>query len=219
MLRCWASALLAAAVLAGCGGETRDPEAPTADPLRYGVIGDSYSNGEGLGPEQAWPVELAERLGAELVVNPAVSGYTADDAIAAELAAFEQADPEVATLMIGANDAFGGRPLASFRRSFRALLGAMTRIVGDARRIVVVTIPDYTRKPLGEVDDPSVIRRFNALITAEARRAGAPVADVYATSREEHAPSPDGLHPSAGELQAWTDAIEPVARRAWRGLP
>lgn len=221
--RSWASALAAALLLAGCGGGEDDRPSATspldpaqADTLRYGVIGDSYSNGEGLGPDQAWPVELAERLDAELVVNPAVSGFTADDALANELEAFEAAQPEVATLMIGANDAFGGRDPDSFRRSFRALLGEMSRIVGGAEDVVVVTIPDYTLKPLGAGSDPGAIRSLNAIVRREASRAGAPVADVLPASRRAGEASADGLHPAPAELDSWVDVIEPVAREAWR---
>jgi lysophospholipase L1-like esterase len=192
-------------LLAGCGGGDDTPER-----LRYAVIGDSYSNGEGLTPEQAWPVTLAERLDLDLVLNPAVSGYTSADAIATELEPFRRADADVATLMIGANDAFQGRPLADFRRDLRSLLAGM----GDAR-VVVVTIPDFTRKPAGADSDPAAIPRFNAVIRAEAERAGAPVADVYPVSQVATDPSPDGLHPGAGELDAWVEVIAPVARAAW----
>ena len=223
MLRCWGSALLAAAVLAGCGGEDREEMPPAAEALRYGVIGDSYSNGEGLGPEQAWPVALAERLGAELVVNPAVSGWTAEQAIAEELPQLEAADPDVATVLIGANDLVQGVPAPTFRQRFRRLLAATVRIVGGTDRVVAVTVPDFSVKPYGQrFADPAAvsaaIRERNAIIRAESARQDVAVADVFAVSRRPADPSPDGLHPSAGELRAWTDAIEPVARRAWSGV-
>jgi lysophospholipase L1-like esterase len=205
-MSCLRALLLCGSLLvAGCGGG----DAP--ERLRYAVIGDSYSNGEGLTPEQAWPVTLAGRLDVELVLNPAVSGYTTADAIATELQPFLDADPDVATLMLGANDSFQSRPLAEFRRNLRRLLAAMTRTA----KVVVVTVPDYTRKPAGADSDPAAIPRFNAVIRAEADRAGAPVADVYPVSQVATDPSPDGLHPGAGELDAWLEVIEPVARAAW----
>lgn len=209
---------------AGCGDEeTGTP--PPADPgaLRYGVIGDSYSNGEGLGPDQAWPVLLAERLELDLVVNPAISGWTSEQALEQELPAFEQARPEVATLLIGANDLAQAEPPPAFRARFRKLLAEMVRIVGAPRRVVAVTVPDFSRKPQGRAFGApaalsAAIRRLNAIIRAESAAQGVPVADVFAASRRPTDPSPDGLHPSRRELEAWTDAIEPVARRAWNGL-
>lgn len=224
--------------LAGCGGA--GPGAPTAPAPsgaerpateataapaapRYGVIGDSYSNGEGLSPEQAWPELLARRLGLRLVVNPAVSGWTTREALDRELPQFAAAEPELATLMIGVNDLVQGATPAEFRGRLRELLSRMIAIVGGPRRVVVVTFPDFSVKPVGaRFGDPRVVaravERFDAIIRAEARRQGAPLADVLAVSRRPTDPSPDGLHPSAAELEAWTDVIAPVARDAWRDL-
>jgi lysophospholipase L1-like esterase len=86
-----------------------------------------------------------------------------------------------------------------------------------------VTVPDFSRKPQGRAfGDPAAlsaaIRRINAIVRAESAAQGVPVADVFAASRRPTDPSPDGLHPSLRELDAWTDAIEPVAREAWAGL-
>jgi lysophospholipase L1-like esterase len=59
------------------------------------------------------------------------------------------------------------------------------------------------------------LRALNRMERAEAARQHVAVADIFTVSREPTDPSPDGLHPSARELEAWTDAIEPVARRVW----
>lgn len=210
--------------LAACGGGD-DPSGPatTGGGVRYGVIGDSYSNGEAVGPDQAWPALLARRLGVDLVVNPAQSGWTSQQALDAELPLFEAARPQVATLLIGVNDLVQGVPPAMIRANVRELLTRMIATVGGAGRVVVVTVPDFSVKPAGRsFGDPAAIsralRRLNALITAEAERRHVAVADIFAVSRRPTDPSPDGLHPSARELEAWTDAIEPVARRAWSDL-
>lgn len=211
--------------LAGCGSAGNDGPAtePVSTQLRYGVIGDSYSNGEGLGPDRAWPALLARRMSLDLVINPAVSGWTTEQALAEELPAFARARPEVATLLIGTNDLVSRVPLPTFRARYRKLLAAMVRIVGGPERVVSVTTPDFTRKPAGRsFGDPALlsraIRQVNAIIRAESAAQDVAVADVFAVSRRPADPSPDGLHPSPRELEAWTDAIEPVARRAWAGL-
>lgn len=211
--------------LAGCGGgeERSTATTPQGSALRYGVIGDSYSNGESLGIDQAWPALLAERMGLDLVINPAVSGWTTEQALAEELPQLEQARPEVATLLIGTNDLVQRVAPATFRTRYRSLLAAMVRIVGSSERVVAVTTPDFSRKPAGRsFGDPAevsrAIRRVNAIISAESAAQDVVVADVFAVSRRPTDPSPDGLHPSRKELEAWTDAIEPVARRAWSGL-
>lgn len=227
--QCLRAALVCGSLaLAGCGSDDRSADAPAIGAkdqgaLRYGVIGDSYSNGEGVGLDRAWPALLAQRMDLDLVVNPAVSGWTTEQALEQELPAFEEARPEVATLLIGANDLVQGMATAPFRSRFRRLLREMVRIVGAPRRVVAVTVPDFSRKPQGQAfGSPAAlsqaIRRLNAVIRAESTAQGVAVADVFAVSRRPTDPSPDGLHPSERELEAWTDAIEPVARRSWKGL-
>jgi lysophospholipase L1-like esterase len=210
MTRAVALLLVATALLAGCG----TTEERT---LRYGVIGDSYSNGEGVGPDAAWPVLLADRLDVELVANPAVSGWTTQDALRSELPALEAARPDVATVLIGTNDLVRRVPRATFRQRLRRLYAEVARIVGGPRDVVAVTIPDFSLKPAADAFPGArvEIRAFNAIVREEARRAGIAVAELTAPSRAAGAATPDGLHPGAPELEAWTDAIEPVAREAW----
>jgi lysophospholipase L1-like esterase len=216
-------ALLCGSLLLGGCGEDKAPTRPAETGLRYGVIGDSYSNGEGVGPQFAWPTLLAQRLKLDLVVNPAMSGWTTQQAIDSELPQFKAAKPEVATLLIGVNDLVQGSPLPEIQGRFRDLLALMVGIVGGPERVVVVTVPDFSRKPavarFGRPADVSkTLRTLNRTIRSEAARQHVAVADVFPASRRPTGPSPDGLHPSARELEAWTDAIEPVARRAWAGL-
>ena len=202
--------LVVLVLLAGCGSD--EPE-----PLRYGVIGDSYSNGEGLTPDAAWPVLLADRLDLELVVNAAVSGWTTEDALRAEVPALEAAKPDVATILIGTNDIVQSVPRATFRQRLRRLYAEVVRIVGGAGDVVAVTIPDFTLKPAAR-EFPAAgakIGPFNAVVREEARRAGIAVADITAPSQAAGPASPDGLHPAEAELGAWTNAVEPIAREAW----
>jgi lysophospholipase L1-like esterase len=242
------AALAAAALLAGCGGggaaaggpttAAAPPAAPAtaaapaaAGPLRYVALGDSYSSGEGLTAADAWPVRLAGALAqgdprVELVLNAARPGWTSQQALEVELVQAKDARPDVATVMIGANDAFQNVPVAQFQERLRALLAGTAALVGDPRRVVVVTIPDYRAAP-SVVRTPQSAAAAQALpafakaVADEAARAGMPVADIADLSRAMGSdPSlvlADGLHPSAKELDLWTQRIVPVARQAWAG--
>src|SRR5216117_3923698 len=82
---------------------------PEVQRIRYAVIGDSYSCGEGASPNESWPALLTQQLKAQgldvdLVSNPSVTGWTTKDAIDKELPKFVNSSPNFATLLIGVND-------------------------------------------------------------------------------------------------------------------
>jgi len=223
--------LLGALVLAGCGGGRHATATTTAAPpgaLRYGVIGDSYSNGEGVGEQQSWPAQLARRLTTgglptTVVVNPAVSGWTSQQALDDELVPFQRAHPQVATVLIGVNDWVQGVPASTFRANLQRLLDVMITTVGAPGRVIAVTIPDFSVTPSGAQyatgrDAPAGIAAFNAIVRTEAAARHVAVVDVFALSQAMSDPAltaPDGLHPSALELRQWVDRIAPVARAHW----
>src|SRR5690242_20559479 len=107
-----------------------DSPSPAVHPIRYAVVGDSYSIGEGATESESWPRLLAQHLTAtgcpvELVSNPSRTGWTTEDAIAHELPLFRAARPGFGTLMIGVNDWVQGVEPDVFRARFTHLLNEM----------------------------------------------------------------------------------------------
>lgn len=234
----------------GCGGASTAPRAtetvpapptappatPTAPPaptaLRYVAIGDSYSSGEGTTAEDAWPRRLAAALTqgglpVDLVLNAARPGWTAQLAIDTELPQAHALQPDVVTLLIGTNDALTSVAVEDFRARLRTLLGDLVALTGEARRVIVVSLPDFSVAPsvrTGPVAAaaPELWARFDGVVREEARAAGTPVADVSLTSRamatDPSLVAADGLHPSPRELVLWADVVASVAREAWAGL-
>ncbi len=214
-------------MLAACGASAPPAiEHSASPPLRYGVIGDSYSNGEGVGAHRSWPEQLARRLTRDglpiaVVANPSVTGWTTAQALADELPEFERSRPDVATLQIGVNDWVQGVSASAFRARFRELLDRVVRTVRSPSRVVVVTIPDFSVTATGAGytggrDASAGLRAFNAIARAESQARHVAVVDVFELSRGMSEPAltaPDGLHPSATELALWTARIAPVARR------
>src|SRR4249920_2550462 len=105
---------------AGFTAESMDAPAINQPPIRYAVVGDSYSIGEGATEKESWPALLAIHLTragrpVELVSNPARTGWTVQDAIERELPLFRAAKPDFGTLMIGVNDWVQGVDAATFR--------------------------------------------------------------------------------------------------------
>ncbi len=231
--------VLSAAAMGGCGGSgdrpilrVPSPGAALSAPLRLGVVGDSYSNGEGVGVEAAWPNQLVARLARgrgpalRIVANPSVTGWTTEQALAEELPNVRAARPDVATVQLGVNDWVQGVPASVFRARFARVLREVVAITGAPGRVVAVTIPDFGVTSTGAQygggrNIAAGIAAFNRIVVSESRAAGIAVADVFALSQAMDDPAltaADGLHPSARELGLWARRIEPVVRRAWRSV-
>ena len=198
---------------------------------RFLALGDSYTIGEGVGASERWPRQLAAALRAEglSVAEPRIiarTGWTTDEL----LAAVDGATPPIAhdfdlvTLLIGVNDQYRGLGVGSFQSGFEALLrraiefGAM-----QPRRVVVVSIPDWSVTPFAAQDPrnraaiAAEIDQFNAVARENAGQAGAAFVDVTVDSRraahDSTLLSADKLHPSATMYASWVQLILPHARR------
>jgi lysophospholipase L1-like esterase len=178
--------------------------------LRYLALGDSYTIGEGVAPEERWPHRLAARLRAEGVplrdpIIVAVTGWTTDELAAgidaAEAEGRVDGRYDLVSLLIGVNNQYRGRDVEEYREEFRALLGrAVAFARGDAARALVLSIPDWGVTPFAEGRDRTEIAReidvFNRVGREEAAAAGARYVDVTPLSRRQGAQVvDDGLHP------------------------
>lgn len=196
------------------------------------ALGDSYTIGEGVPEAGRWPEQLAARLRADGIdVDPpriiATTGWTTDELSAAIDAAAPQGRWGLVTLLIGVNNQYRGRAANEYREQFRLLLERAATFAGDARRVVVVSIPDWGVTAFAEGRDRAAIARdidtFNAIARDETLRLHARWVDVTPASRKAGAAPgmlvADGLHPSAAQYALWVDAILPEARAALRELP
>jgi lysophospholipase L1-like esterase len=195
------------------------------DKIRYAVIGDSYSCGEGASLKESWPALLTRHLNAEglhvdLVSNPSVTGWTTKDAIDRELPKFVNSNPNFATLLIGVNDWVQGVDDTAFRNRSSYLLDQMLAVLPNKKRLLVVTIPDFGVTPTGHKysrgrNIHEGIRQFNQIVTEEARKRGLEVVDIFPLSKkmgeDKSLVAKDGLHPSAKEYAEWEKIIFPAA--------
>ena len=201
-----------------------------ADPS-FLALGDSYTIGEGVPEEGRWPVQLAARLRQRdiAVATPriiATTGWTTDELSAAMDAAALGPGYGLVTLLIGVNNQYRGRPASEYRGQFLALLERAIGLAGDARRVVVVSIPDWGVTRFAQGRDRAAIGRaldtFNAIARDETLRAHARWVDITPASRKAGAKPgmlvADGLHPSAAQYAIWTDLILPEAQAALREL-
>ncbi|HEY7599650.1 MAG TPA: SGNH/GDSL hydrolase family protein [Candidatus Limnocylindrales bacterium] len=189
---------------------------------RYVALGDSYTIGTSVTSAERFPNQLVDRLRGtvdlELVANLGVNGYTSANLIDRELPALAGLEPDFVTLLIGVNDVVQGVPLEAYRANVRLILDELlARLPAD--RIVVVSIPDYTRTPSGglfgdPVQQRAGIAAANAAMADEAVARGisfvdiSAVADAAATDRTLVAD--DALHPSGAQYAGWVELIAPV---------
>lgn len=177
-------------------------------------LGDSYSFGEGAGPNQSWPFLLASDLrsaGYEVeLVNPAVSGFTTVDVIENELPVLQETKPALVTLLIGANDLAQGMDRDAFRSNFSFILES----IDPGSKIVVMTIPDFSSaEVLWDYHPPKIraaIESFNSIIVNEAKKRNATVVDLFSLNMTRDMFSSDGFHPSAKGYAFWNSQISPV---------
>jgi acyl-CoA thioesterase I len=193
--------------------------------VRYAVIGDSYSCGEGAKPSESWPSLLTQHLKREgmdvdLVSNPSVTGWTTKDAIDKELPKFVSSNPNFATLLIGVNDWVQGIDETTFRNRVSYLIDQMLAVLPNKKRLLVVTIPDFGVTPTGpkyargrNIHDG--ITQFNKIVTEEAHKRGLEVVDIFPLSKrmghDKSLVARDGLHPSAKAYAEWEKIIFPAA--------
>lgn len=193
--------------------------------IRYAVVGDSYSCGEGATPGESWPALMTQHLRSQgidvdLVSNPSVTGWTTKDAIDKELPKFVNSNPNFATLLIGVNDWVQGVDETTFRNRLSYLLDQMLAVLPNKKRLLVVTIPDFGVTPTGPKyargrNIHEGIMQFNKIVTEEAHKRGLEVADIFPLSKkmghDKSLVAKDGLHPSAKAYAEWEKIIFPAA--------
>jgi len=193
------------------------------------ALGDSYTIGEGVPEAERWPVQLAGHLRDEGVAigEPQIvarTGWTTDELSTAMDEAALHPPYDLATLLIGVNNQYRGRALDEYRAQFRTLLTRAITLAGDdARRVIVISIPDWGITPFarGEARDAqqvaAQIDAFNAIAHEEANARHARFVDVTGLSRAPDVRgllTADGLHPSGAQYAHWADVIAPMAREA-----
>lgn len=192
------------------------------------ALGDSYTIGTSVDPDVRWISELAERLRGDgfAVADPVViaeAGWTTEDLDTGIRIESVEGAYDLVTLLIGANNAFQGWEPAEFRPEFVALLDRSVQFAGgEASNVVVMTIPDYTLTPAGQMFSPAENARrlesYNRIVREEATEAGARVVDLVPASRrvteDPELVSDDDLHPSPKQHDLWLTRILPAATAA-----
>lgn len=185
--------------------------------IRILALGDSYTIGERVLPEERWPVQLAEAIQekgipVEEVKIIARTGWRTD-----QLAQAIQEDSltppyDLVTLLIGVNNQYQGLSSDDYEEVMPELVETAIELAGGkASRVLVLSIPDYAYTPFGQGKRPEKISRelraFNRINRIVAKRYKTQYVDITPISKQGlNQPvlvAEDGLHPSGEQYHRW----------------
>ncbi len=191
----------------------------------YLALGDSYTIGEAVNYTERFPVQLVTELGKKNIrVNQpefvAVTGWTTANLLAALATKNLPTNYNLVTLLIGVNNQYQGKSLAEYRQEFTLLLNEAIRYAGGNKdKVIVVSIPDYSKTPFAAGSDTAYIAAqidlFNAANKEITLQKQVKYVDITPISRGSEGSqglvAQDGLHPSAFQYSLWVKKLLPLA--------
>ncbi len=218
-------------LLLGCATHSPMTTSPAvAGTISYLALGDSYTIGEGAAVADRWPEQLAAlaRPQGLPLAQPDIiarTGWTTAELQEAIRAADNHKTYGLVSLLIGVNNQYRGQSVALYRTEFRALLGtAIAFAGGQARHVVVLSIPDWGQTPFAEGSDRAQIAteidQFNQVAHEECQHADVAFVDITPLTRaaatHENQFTPDGLHYTGAQMQLWAARALPVVQHLLR---
>ena len=186
--------------------------------IRYLALGDSYTIGESVAENERWPNQLVSLLRTNDISTEvtiiARTGWTTDELWKGIQAREINPPYELVSLLIGVNNQYRGLDIAEYREEFTFLLNkAIEYAGGDAKRVIVLSIPDWGVTPFAKSRDnkkiATEINLFNSVNREETEKVGSYYVDITPGSRGAVTDSAliaaDGLHPSGKMYAEWAE--------------
>jgi lysophospholipase L1-like esterase len=192
-----------------------------SEPIRFLALGDSYTIGQSVSPEQRWPRQLLDSLvlrgfTEDTLKIIATTGWRTDNLIQA-ISQQPLAPPyTLVSLLIGVNNQYQNRPISQYTTEFPQLLDSAIHLAGgNPERVFVVSIPDYAFTPYGQGANPAQItagiNQYNQVNKDLTLERGIAYFDITEISRqgviEPGLVAADGLHPSGLQYTRWVSKI------------
>jgi lysophospholipase L1-like esterase len=190
------------------------------DTLTYLALGDSYTIGQSVPLEQAFPNQLANQLSGFKVNTPTIiarTGWTTDQLIEAiDKSDIKGNTYDVVTLLIGVNDQYGGLSQENYRIKFEQVLNTAIKFAGGIREhVFVLSIPDYGVTPYAHGNDAVIgpeIDQFNDINRGISSNAKVNYVEITGISKlaanDLTLLASDGLHPSGKMYGMWVDKLK-----------
>jgi lysophospholipase L1-like esterase len=200
------------------------PAGADGAPLRLVLLGDSTVAGVGAPTlDGTLPVQVAERVAADLgrpvsVMGYGVSGARTADVVAEQLPRVaDDAAPDVVVVVIGSNDVTHLTPPWQLRREVAEMAEAVEARLGAP--VVLGGIPLFGAADLLAQPLRSVVDAYAGVLRPAQRRAAEDAGVAYVEIARDASPrfdgvpdamASDGFHPSPIGYGFWADAIAPV---------
>jgi lysophospholipase L1-like esterase len=203
------------------------PLTPEKATLSYLALGDSYTIGESVAPEDRYPAQVMRDLctaGYSCGEQPdivATTGWTTGDLLRAMAQNKPASGYQAVSLLIGVNNQYQGHSQVEYGAEFTQLLKQAIGLAGDKpSHVLVLSIPDYSVTPFAQGRDTAFIAAqidsFNLINSRISAEYHVNWLDVTAESRKAAADrsliASDGLHFSAKEYGIWAQLMAPVLK-------
>ncbi|MCF8450538.1 MAG: SGNH/GDSL hydrolase family protein [Taibaiella sp.] len=183
----------------------------------YLALGDSYTIGEQVPPEDSFPFQTVHLLrGMKMeVADPvviAVTGWTTDELAASIREHNINETFSIVSLLIGVNNQYRRRSIENYREEFQQLLNQSISFAGGVpQRVFVLSIPDWGVTPFAKDRDRMQIAReidaYNAACKEIALAANCHYLEITESTRTHGNDAAflvaDELHPSGKEYGIW----------------
>jgi len=176
-----------------------------------------------------FPVQTAKYLSAQGLKFDAPeiiaqTGWTTSNLISTlDFAAPLKSSYDIVTLLIGVNNQYQGRSKQEYTDQFLLLLNrAVLYAANNKKRVIVLSIPDYSVTPFASGSNKALIAReidsFNVINKTITTNAGINYLDITPASRlaanDKTLIATDGLHPSGLQYKLWADGLVPIIKNA-----
>ena len=187
----------------------------------YLALGDSYTIGEQVLPEENFPHQTVALLQQQAIEVDALqiiaqTGWTTDELDAAITAATVAGQFDIVSLLIGVNNQYRGRSVSNFKIEFEQLLQRAVQFAANKpNHVFVVSIPDWGVTPFAAGRDSKQIAAeidaYNKTCEVEAKQCGVHFINITASQRADGSKdeflAQDKLHPSGKEYAKWAKQL------------
>lgn len=207
-----------------CEQKIERKEPTITAPVSLLALGDSYTIGTGINPDDSWPYQLGDSLSSrnftvDSTVIIATNGWTTTDL----LSGIDNNDASSAfnlvSILIGVNNQYQNLDLDLYRNEFRKIIEeAINFARGDTAKIFIVSIPNYGVTPFGQHRNPVIVKQEIEYYNGIAKEIGSdydipfinitPISELAANDSTLLAQ--DNLHPSAKMYAMWINEMLPT---------